>query len=376
MHIDGFSREPSSLAQSTKRSAAKIVAECVRADGAHPHVPNAKPPVVLLGDPNATLRRANAMADVARDPKGRKLRADKHILAGVVQSYPLTWEQINVNADERKQLDAWLHATVKFNTATFGEQCVDSIVLHQDEEHPHLHTFLLPPSPGEEPSPLRAASTRKSKALPKDTPKAQRVSVERTAYIIEARRLQELYYQQVSKHFGHARLGPKRARLSRGQWLHHKAMLKAYADAEAQAKATDARARERAQAMLDSAKQQLAAAEEKITAAKNVLFAAKIDARSIKGQARSELAHACEHRLELERVALEQREYEERFNDETSKLAAALDRLSPSMRQAIADLLSTAKRVLRFESPPKVPPPPKLPVQPQLEDDDSPGFGG
>lgn len=213
MRVESFARVPSAkVRKSGHRSAKQIVDELVREPHASPHVSNPRPPSVIFGDPYVLLAKAERMANEARDPRGRKLRRDAHILAGCVVSYPVTVESVSSDDHEGAMLLKWIDDVIGWAKKEFGERELECAVLHMDETSPHLHLMLLPPAPGIDPSPLRRvgraarlAATEKSKTSEKKIYLNDIWKLEQNAIKEEGRLLQDSLHADVSAHYGHLR---------------------------------------------------------------------------------------------------------------------------------------------------------------------------
>lgn len=216
MRIESYARVPSKRAKRTGyRSAADIVDEVLREPHAIAHIPNPLPPENILGSPTVALNIAQDMANETYDSIGRRSRKDAHILAGCVCSYPIPVAEIQGRPHEEKLLEKWIDKSVEWTHKEFRREHVGAIVLHMDEAMPHLHVLLTPPAPGVEPSPLRRAGKAAVRAAGQSK---KRNSIERSAFIKEARRLQDSYCNSVSQHFGHTRHGMhRRKRMTRAE---------------------------------------------------------------------------------------------------------------------------------------------------------------
>lgn len=234
LRIESYARIPSKRAGRTGyRSAAGVVAELLRDPDACPHVAAPRPPLILWGDPQAALNAAVEMANSFRDPLGRRMRRDAHILAGCICSYPKPVSAVTGNAKHEEELREWIKKSMDWAFNYFRVKQVRAVVLHRDETMPHLHILITPPSPGIEPSPLRCAA-KKARAA---AGKAKRNSVERIAYIQEAERFQDSFFDAVSAHFGQTRHGThKRRRMTRAEHNREKSQARALQLAKEKAK--------------------------------------------------------------------------------------------------------------------------------------------
>ena len=91
--------------------------------------------IVEAGYVEATLKDGT----VAR----RGIRKDRHTLLTAVASYPLLTAQVADDAAAREDYERWVELNVRWLKDTFGDQLV-SVIEHVDEEHPHIHAFILP----------------------------------------------------------------------------------------------------------------------------------------------------------------------------------------------------------------------------------------
>ena len=121
-------------------------------------------------------------------------------------------------------------ATLKFLKEKYGDR-LKSVVVHDDEEHPHLH-FTVVPRIGERFEDIHEGIKAKNEAKKeKQKGKAQNI-----AYISAMREFQDNFYKKVGIKTGLTRLGPGRRRLTRGEWKAEQQQAKAFADAKAVAK--------------------------------------------------------------------------------------------------------------------------------------------
>jgi hypothetical protein len=222
-----------------KRAAREIVAEATRAPDSTPHVQHPAPPRVLHGiDTDELLIWCEQLETVARDQtvpmrdgKTRRQRSDTPILMGMVASYPGP-------ADEGDpEYVRWRDLTAAWSLKRYGDTVV-SILEHTDEPHGHVHVLVA--SGGRSVKPLHAGYAASLAAQNAGaTRKEQGI-----AYAGGCRALQDDYHQQVAIPCGLARIGPRRRRLSRAEWMSeqaaHDAAAKAIADADAKTAAADA----------------------------------------------------------------------------------------------------------------------------------------
>jgi hypothetical protein len=338
MHIQSFSRKANPRGQSVEQ----VLAEAARAPVYSKHVVEPHPPSVVYGVAANEVRKlhdemvsAGGIDVTLKD--GRKarrgIRKDRHTLMTAVASHPMPTALVNTRPDAHADYKQWREHNLAWLKNRFGDKLV-SVIEHWDEEHPHLHAFILP---------LGDATCSARQLNPAWQAKEEAMEVARAAghddkaalklgnaaYRAKARVLQDHYYEQVSLPCGLTRTGPKRERLSRQQWKARKdqarrdAKLKSdivkrverIIDAEEDLeKSVSEKAKELAEklALVDQAKQE--AEDAKTRAAKRarqVVEAAKEDARQLQQKVRKELSdrtgqvQASEAKLEQERRAFE-----------------------------------------------------------------------
>lgn len=224
IHIDGYARHGSQQCKkekngtqsvSRKWSAREIAAEAERDIGACRHVAEPQPPVLLYGcSPSEAVDRAEAWAAKAIDAKGRKLRKDGLCLAAGVISLP---------SEMKDDWPRFREASLKWLKKQYGERLL-CVIEHTDEAHPHLHFYAVPLD-GERFEVLhkgRAAAAKKAA-------EGAKKGLQNAAYRQAMREWQDEFSNAVALDFGLARLGPKRRRLTRGQWKAEKVQARALA---------------------------------------------------------------------------------------------------------------------------------------------------
>ena len=114
-------------------------------------------------------------------------------------------------------------ASVRWLKSQYGERLL-SVVEHTDEAHPHLHFYAVPRA-GESFDVLH----RGRSAAAKKASEGAKKGAQNAAYREAMREWQDEFSNAVALDFGLARLGPKRRRLTRGQWKAEKVQAKALA---------------------------------------------------------------------------------------------------------------------------------------------------
>ena len=222
-HVECYGREESNKEQtiakkksdgtfSSKEVAKKkvgsvrtIIAEAKREEGNCPHIDSPKPPTVLLGDLDQVEQEATKWAEQTTDAKGRKLRNDAHCLLAGVISLPRAEEE-----DWPKFRDR----SIKWLKEKYGDN-LRCVVEHQDESHPHIHFYCIAKI-GQSFDDLHEGK-RAQKELKKQNPQATKKD-QNLAFSEAMRETQDEFSRRVGQHFGLARLGPGRRRLTRAEW--------------------------------------------------------------------------------------------------------------------------------------------------------------
>ena len=148
IHVDSYGREGSvqskttvnkkgiSVTTSTKAMSARdILAEQWREDGACAHIENPRKPGLLYGiSPLEVLPIIDEWADQTKDAQGRKLRKDGHCVLIGVASLP---------RDMEDNFPEFAEDTLIWLKEKYGDR-LKSVVVHDDEDHPHLHFSVVP----------------------------------------------------------------------------------------------------------------------------------------------------------------------------------------------------------------------------------------
>lgn len=183
-------------------SAAEILAEALREMGCCDHVFAPRPPDALFGDLQALADELNH----SEPPKGQ--RKDTPILLAGVASAP--WPP----GDPRSK--AWREDTVEHLQKKYGG-CLRAVIGHSDEDYDHVHFYVCEPglSPVKGRHPGQAA--RAQAAAEGADAKGQL-----QAYNVAMRGWQDQYGQEVAQRHGQTRIGPKRQRVGRMEWMEQK----------------------------------------------------------------------------------------------------------------------------------------------------------
>lgn len=235
VHVQTWSRKPNPAGQSI----AQIIAEATRNPEYSGHVEDPVAPRVLLGDPSTFQAEHDAhvaaRATVARLKDGservRSIRKDRHTLATVVMSYPVPRAAITT-AEDRAALARWERRNLAWLHDRYGDQ-LRVVLAHDDEEHPHLHAWLLPDDPGADATTLHPGKVAKRRVEEEEkaagSPPREAVKAANRALREAMTLFQDEYYHAVGAPEGLTRTGPRRRRLTRQQWKAEKAAAAATA---------------------------------------------------------------------------------------------------------------------------------------------------
>lgn len=199
------------------RTADEVIAEAAREAGNHPHVRNPKPARVVdacrdgynFDDLKADYEAACNSQVTMKNGKTRKNRSTALTLATIVCSYPVPCDEIKTPEQKADYL-RWEKRSLDYARAEFGDN-YRMAVRHTDEKFPHLHIFAVAPDARRLHPGLAAAKTaencgKKGGDLGKAAADGLRAA-------------QDRYYESVGQYAGQARLGPRRTRLSRKDWV-------------------------------------------------------------------------------------------------------------------------------------------------------------
>lgn len=231
LHLQSYSCKPNQIGQSVQQ----VLDEAAREPEFSVHVESPIPPNVIFGLTPQEVREKHdeivAAGYVEATLKDgtiarRGIRKDRHTLLTAVASYPLLTTQVSDDLAAREDYERWVELNVRWLKDTFGDQLV-SVIEHTDEEHPHLHAFILPL--GDASCSARHLNPawqvkEQTETLARESgkPAKEAVKLGNLAYRARGRELQDHYFEEVGLPAGLTRVGPKRERLSREQWKQRK----------------------------------------------------------------------------------------------------------------------------------------------------------
>lgn len=139
-----------------------------------------------------------------KNGKEKKLRKDANIiLAGVV----------SLNRDNYKIWDDYKNDSIKYLKEKYGDK-LKSVIEHTDETHPHFHFYIVQ-DVGEVFDLIHDGKKAALEVRSKNKLKGE----QNTAYIKAMSRYQEDFFLNVASKYGLTKDGPKRARISREDYL-------------------------------------------------------------------------------------------------------------------------------------------------------------
>lgn len=202
----------------------QVVDEAFRVENACPHVALPQKPVLLFGMNGDDLKSyLTSLQKEGRDKIGRAIRKDAHLLMAGVASFPKSGF-----LNDRANFDKWCELTIQFCKAKYGSN-LKSIVLHLDEEHPHLHFFCAPNFLAN--NRIEHIRVIHDGIRASDESMSDSAKVKKHRYDEAMRALQDDYYDAVAKRVGMSRIGPRTLGLTRKAWLNKQEEAKRVAQA-------------------------------------------------------------------------------------------------------------------------------------------------
>jgi hypothetical protein len=308
------------VTQDTAWTARQIVAEVRREIGQFSPLIIAQRPEPLFGSVDEL---ALELDEHDRNPPKSQRKDTPILLAGVVSA---SWAPEDSRSVEWR-MDALVHLK-----ATFGHR-LRAVVAHNDERHDHMHFYVvmpdLKPVKGLHPGHVARQAV---------TDAGESASVQTAAYNTAMKKLQNDYYNQVSRKHGQARTGPRRERLGRMEWAQRQVQAELIAEVER----TTERNRAESVALVESARQDaqtvIQAARASVVATKAQSTAEREDVKGLKEALRAE-----REKLDGERQA---------FRDEVGTFRQAVEnihgRLSRFERMEIAPSLGCLSWAVRL----------------------------
>ena len=247
IHVEAYGRRGARRKGSSARAPSlfDIRDEMIREPHACPHVADPQPPEVIYGmHPRDAFQLAADRADRAVDAVGRRLKADALCVLVGVASWSVSTAEVVSEPEAWRRYIAWRDRTEAWLRLLWGDR-LTCVVEHLDEPYPHVHYVVVPELDPDRRLRIQSvhaghrakAECRAAGGTPREQSKAYRQSM---------KLFQDSYYEHVGAPCGLTRIGPRRQRLTRGQWSDQKFLAEAQARALAQGlSAIEAEARER-----------------------------------------------------------------------------------------------------------------------------------
>lgn len=202
-----------------------IIGELIREAKYCPHVANPKDCIQIYGSIDQFKAKLEKEVPEYRrevlkgNRYGTKLVSEKlsdknNVFLCGIASFPI--KNADMKPSDAPEFERWLDRTMKFLKTKYGDQ-LQCVVGHLDESHPHLHFYVIPKDYDMSNAcaydkAIKDFNTSKVKGSGPDTGK-------KLAGVEALRRYQDDYYEQVGFYCGQSRLGPKKRRLSRQEWV-------------------------------------------------------------------------------------------------------------------------------------------------------------
>ncbi|MDH7784161.1 cell division septum initiation protein DivIVA [Ochrobactrum sp. 19YEA23] len=237
-HIETYSR---SGGRSGKLNITEIISEARRSPDACLHVENPKSPVPVYGcDFDELMSRHDTLIEQAHETlangKTRAVRKDTCSLFTCVLSHPATPDECRNDQDVKASVEAWARDSVKWLRRDLEARggTLESVIMHIDEAHVHLHAYGLHPSGhADRLHPGKVAKKQAVEfAIESGQEKKAANAVGDKVYVEAMRDWQNSYSTDVGLSHGLTRLGPARRRLSRAEWMAEKAAAKSVQQAK------------------------------------------------------------------------------------------------------------------------------------------------
>jgi hypothetical protein len=192
----------------------QVLDEAYRVPGGCPHV--LSPAFRVLhgpASPGPILDGCELVWAAARDGGGRRLQRTVPVLLSAVASHP---DRIaDADPEVRERIERWHRRVLECWQGWWGERLV-AVLEHLDEARFHLHALVIPPVRQGRLMMGEIFPAHAARAVARETGQPRRL-VDR-AYKQGLRAIQDLFWSEVSAREGHARVGPRRQRLSRAGW--------------------------------------------------------------------------------------------------------------------------------------------------------------
>lgn len=201
-----------------KWSLSQILDEAERIPDAVPHVEAPQQPVHLFGmKPREFLAYAESQAEGAVDATLKaKLRKDAVIAVAGVASFPIEAKDIRHDSEALTDYLAWEETLLKFLKLEYGDM-LKSVLRHTDETYWHVHFYVAEEKDKDNRlGVLKIHPGRRAKEEVRQ--KGGGTREQNNALKKAMEKLQDRYWQHVSRLCNHERAGPHIRRMARWEW--------------------------------------------------------------------------------------------------------------------------------------------------------------
>lgn len=132
IHIETYSLKRTQQ----KADAIGVLKEARREESHSKHI-DGQPTIKYIHGKPLKQAEQELLGNAFRRINGKAVRKDARILLAGVASYPFAYSDVEFSSH---QFQLWIDETTRFLQKTFGHY-LQSIVLHEDENYPHLHFY-------------------------------------------------------------------------------------------------------------------------------------------------------------------------------------------------------------------------------------------
>jgi hypothetical protein len=194
-----------------------VTAEAARVPGNVPHIRYPDEPRIVYGcNPTEVGQQAIDLSYRARNRIGHRLKSDGVVLIAGVVTYPLPVADMGSFECDWDVYHLWVAETLRFLLEEHGDS-LKSVVEHGEEAHLHLHFYTLPRLAADNRLDFSKAHPGRQ-ALSDAVDRGVQPAAQQAAYTQAMIVFQDRYHAQVSRFFGHARVGPRRERFDRTRY--------------------------------------------------------------------------------------------------------------------------------------------------------------
>ncbi|MCG9620831.1 plasmid recombination protein [Vibrio diabolicus] len=220
LHIETYSLHSKYNKKSPEKSSKSFYSvsrELMRHPDAIPHISNPLSPVILYGyDAYVAVQLAQERVNASTDQLGRKIRKDAQVVLSGVVSCPSDFKE-----ESESKYKSWIDDNIIYLQNKYGGELI-SVILHEDESHPHLHFICIPKQTDD--CKLHIKSIHEPIKAREETKGGRKAKYE--AYKQAFRELQDEYYYSIASKYGFLRDGARKQRLTRSEYMKRKESAK------------------------------------------------------------------------------------------------------------------------------------------------------